>query len=119
VRKTVKTFLIILGCPVGAAALLLIVSSILYSPEYVYRCVVNGESKITDYKIFPEHLIAKSSKPYSYAYDLDETLGETEFSYQTGGELKTQALDYLLEQIGTTSCIVIRGDKVLSEEDLG
>ena len=115
-KKALKALLIAICSVVGAFVLLLIVSSVIYSPEYIYRAVVNGESKITDYRVFPERVIAKSSNPYTYSYNIVDTFGSSEISHLSEGEVKTQNLDDLLEQNGTTSFIVIKGDKVIYEQ---
>ncbi len=115
-KKALKTTLITLGFIAAALAILLIVSSILYSPEYVCHCIANGESKITDYTMFPERVIAKSSDPYAYTYAIDDTFCDREVSYRSGGEPATQKLEDLLAQNGTTSFIVIQNDIVICEQ---
>lgn len=115
-KKALKTLLIILCSIAGAFIVLMVVSMFLYSPQYVYRCVVNGESKITDYQIFPERVIAKSDEPYAYAYAIDDAFCGRQISYQSDGELITQNLEELLKQNGTTSFIVIQNDQVICEQ---
>lgn len=115
-KKALKTLLIILCSIAGAFIVLMVVSMFLYSPQYVYRCIVNGESKITDYQIFPERVIAKSDEPYAYAYDIDDAFCGRQISYQSDGELITRNLEELLKQNGTTSFIVIQNDQVIFEQ---
>lgn len=114
-KRAIKAVFIILCSIAVALALLIVISSIIYSPEYIYRTIVNGESKITDYRLFAKRIIAKSSILYTYVYNLDNDLGRAEISYHSGDEQKTQSLDALPEHNGTTSCIVIHGDKVIYE----
>jgi CubicO group peptidase (beta-lactamase class C family) len=113
--KALKVSLLIFSCIAGALVLLIIVFSILYSPTYIWRILSNGESKITDYRIFPERTIAKSSKSYNYAYALDEDFRNLTIQYKSGGQQAAQNLDALLERNGTTSCIIVHRDKILYE----
>lgn len=113
--KALKAIFITLGCLVGAFVVLLIVSAILYSPEYVIRVIGNGESKITDYQIFPSKVIVKSTTPYKYEYNPDDSIGSLEVTYAFKGKPKTSPLDKLAAGNGTTSLIVIHQDKVVNE----
>lgn len=115
-KRLLKILVIIAGSAAGLLLLLFAVSAILYSPEYIYRAVANGESKITDYKIFPERVIVKSGNPYSYAYDINPAYDGLDLSYRAKGGTETGKLDALAEQNGTTSLIIIKGDKVVYEK---
>jgi CubicO group peptidase (beta-lactamase class C family) len=115
-KKTLRLSLIALGSLAGALALVILVSMALYSPQYIVRVLANGESKITDYRIFPERLIDKSDKPYRFEYAPDENLGSLPVQYTSGGNKATAAFGALLADNGTTSCIVVKGGKVVYEQ---
>jgi CubicO group peptidase (beta-lactamase class C family) len=115
-KKAMRAIIVVLCAITGAFVLLLIISSILYSPEYIYRVLSNGESKITDYQIFPTRVIAKSTDPYTFDYAIDDSFGSAAVRYRSGDAQTTQSIDDLLKENGTTSCIVITGDKVIYEE---
>jgi CubicO group peptidase (beta-lactamase class C family) len=114
-RKILKTSLIALGGIALALILVIAVSCVLYSPEYMWRVLSNGESKITDHTFFPARSIAASSAPYRYAYDLNEGLGNAQVHYISGGEPKEAALDALLKANGTTAFVVIFKDRIVYE----
>ena len=114
-RRIWKLGLMILGCAAAALILVIAVSCILYSPEYMGRVLSKGESKITDYKIFPARAIAASSTPYRFAHDLNENLEKAQIQYTSGGEKKTAALDALLEENGTTAFVIIHKDRIVYE----
>ncbi len=115
-KKPIRIIAIAAGAVLGAFVLLAAVSCVVYTPEYVYRCIVNGESKTTDYLFFPERLIVKSSNPYRYEYRFDDTIGALDVQYTTNGQLRSQALDVLAESTQTTSLIVIHDDRVVYEK---
>lgn len=112
-KKISKTVGWILGGLAAAAVLLLLVSCIVYSPQYIYRAIVNGESKITDYTFFPEKVISKSATPYHYEVALDDALESLTIATNDGG---TVPLSELLEKNETTSTIVIHDDRVVYEQ---
>lgn len=115
-KKVLKIFTIAAGTVAGLFILLIAVSAVLYSPEYMYRILVNGKSKITDYKLFPQRVIEKSGRPYVYCYNIDPSYNSLDISYKSKGESKTEKLDALAEQNGTTSLIIIKGDEVVYEK---
>lgn len=115
-KKAVKAIIIILSSLIGAVLLLVAVSCVLYSPEYIFRCISNGESKITDYKFFPERTIGKSSTPYHYAEAPDSTYDTLNIQYTTKGALLEAPLDTLAKENDTTSLIVAHDDKVVYEK---
>ena len=80
------------------------------------RILKNGESKVSDYKIFPASVIAKSDDPYKYEYNLSQTITRLFFNYKADGENKTAVLDNLLEMSDTTSFIVLNDDKIVYEK---
>ncbi|HWQ72433.1 MAG TPA: serine hydrolase [Desulfitobacteriaceae bacterium] len=115
-KKTIRITLITIGSVLAALLLLVAVSCIVYTPEYIYRCIVNGEGKTSDYLFFPERTIEKSTRPYQYEYMLKDNLADIDVSYTMKGQLLNQPLDTLAKSTGTTSLLVIHQDKVVYEE---
>lgn len=115
-KKKVRIALISMGSIITLIILLIAVSCAIYTPEYVFRCVSNGESKISDYMLFPARIIEKSANPFQYEYAIDRSLADTNISYTTKGQMLKQPLDVLAAGTGTTSLIVIHQDKVLYEK---
>lgn len=99
-------------------ALIILVSAIVYSPLYIYRCLANGESKVTDYQIFPARIIAKSSDPYQYAYEINESFGDLEMTTIANGHEEKNSLEKMLMTNDTSSLVVIHKDKVVYEKYL-
>jgi hypothetical protein len=87
VKKTIRITLITIGSVLAALLLLVAVSCIVYTPEYIYRCIVNGEGKTSDYLFFPERTIEKSTRPYQYEYMLKDNLADIDVSYTMKGQL--------------------------------
>jgi CubicO group peptidase (beta-lactamase class C family) len=107
----------IAGAAILVALLLLIaVSCVVYTPVYVYRCIVNQEGKTTDYLFFPERSIAKSAAPYHYGYNLDSAMNTLDVQYTVKGQTLNQSLDALTQSTGTTSLIVIHKDELVYEK---
>lgn len=115
-KKALKIAAWVLGCVVAVSVLLVGICAIIYSPGYIYRAIVNGESKITDYKFFPKRVIAKSAKPYQYEYALNDALGLKDIRFETDGAEQTLPLEELLAGNQTTSFIIIQDDKIVYEQ---
>lgn len=115
-RKPIKIAAIASGTIIAALIIFIIVSCILFSPEYIYRCVINQEGKTTDYLFFPERVIAKSATPYHYQYDIDSTFNDLDIQYTVKGKLQNMSLDALAESNDTTSLIVVHNDAVVYEK---
>ena len=115
-KKTTKLLLISLTILLIGIVLLLLVSSLIFSPQYVFRTVVNGDSDVMDYKVFPERIIRKSSQPYYYKYNLDESLKDMSIDYTYNGRDRTELLDTFLKETDTTSFIIVYNDKIVMEE---
>lgn len=116
VKKTTKLLLIFIAIPLIGSVLFVLVSSFIYSPQYVIRTIVNGESDVMDYKVFPERIIQRSSQPYYYKYNLNESLKTMPIDFMSKGKGRTESLDALLKETNTTSFIIVHEDKVLLEE---
>jgi len=117
-KKSFKIISIIIGSFVGAFIALVLISAAIFSPEYLYRAIANGESKVTDYEFFPSKAIEKSSHPYSYTYNLQDFLDSLSIDYDSGGIAKSASLLNLLEENNTSSMIVVHNDAVIFEKYL-
>ncbi|WP_066316215.1 serine hydrolase [Bacillus sp. FJAT-29814] len=115
-KKTIKLFLSFLIISLICSILLVFVSSIKFSPQYVFRTIVNGNSDVMDYKVFPERIIQKSSQPYTYQYDLVGSLKTMPIDYDFSGKSRKKPLDTFLKDTDTTSFIIVHDDKVVLEE---
>ncbi|WP_409271868.1 serine hydrolase domain-containing protein [Neobacillus sp. SCS-31] len=111
-----KLLLIFLTISLIGSLLLVFVSSILFSPQYVFRTIVNGNSDVMDYKVFSERIIQKSSQPYRYKYNLDESLKDMSIDYTYKGIHRNKTLNSFLKETNTTSFIIVHDDKVVLEE---
>jgi CubicO group peptidase (beta-lactamase class C family) len=115
-RKPIRIAAIVSGSIIAALILFIIVSCILFPPEYIYRSIINQEGKTTDYLFFPERIIAKSAKPYHYQYNIDSSFNDLDVQYTVKGKLQNKPLDSLAESNDTTSLIVVHDDAVVYEE---
>lgn len=114
-KKFIQITLLAVLSLAGFLLAVLVVSAAVYSPTYMARILRNGESKITDYRLFPERIIAKGEHVYTYESQPDEVLPQAEIRYLSGGEQRTRPLEQLLEENGTTSCLVIKDDVLVYE----
>lgn len=117
-KKYLKGILITFCAVMGTLILLLAVSAILYTPEYILRCIRNGESEISDYQVFPERAIQRSASPYRYEEAPDSSIDALEVSYTIKGEAQAGILGKTLEDLGTTSLLVVHNDKLVYEKYL-
>lgn len=115
-RKAIRITAIIGGSILAAALLLVAVSCVIFTPEYIYRCIVNQEGKTTDYLFFPERKIEKSAAPYQYAVRPDSAIGALDIQYTTKGQPRNQPLGELAKRTATTSLLVIHHDEIVHEE---
>ena len=114
-KRLKRGSLILAAVVLGGLALMTIVSAFIYSPAYLYRAVVNGESKTTDYLLFPERKLPKSETPYNYPEMLDETILEQPLEWEAGGETISGDLQTLVEGTNTTSLLIIQDDQLVLE----
>lgn len=107
------------GSLIGLLLMVIAISAMIYSPDYMYRVLINGESKVTDYQFFPERLIQRSTDPYDYQYEIDKNMGKLACIYtDLDGEQHTEPLLSILKNNDTTSIIVIQDDTVQYEKYL-
>lgn len=93
-------------------------SVVYYSPEYMYRVIIYGESDVDDYNIFPERTIQHSAKPYYYEMKVNYTLEDIVINYKYNNKDYEKTLIDLLEDTKTTSFIIIHEDKIVYEKYL-
>lgn len=115
-KKILKSLFLVLTITLLGSILLVFVSSFIFSPQYVLRTIVNGNSDVMDYKIFPERMIQKSSRPYYYKYNVDESLKSMPIDYMYRGERRSKPLDVFLQETNTTSFIIVHDNIVVYEE---
>ena len=90
-------------------AMLILVSAVLFSPQYMFRILRYGESDVNDRQIFPERPIKRSDYPYGYARGIKDSLDLVKLS---GRE---QTLGSFLEGTDTTAFLIIQGDVLVYE----
>lgn len=115
-KKVLHIFGLAIAGIILTAVVVIAVSCIIYSPEYMIRILVNGESKITDYMIFPERVIAKHGSPYFYEQAPDAGLHALEVAYESAdGKEKSASLLQTVTGNDTTAFIVVHNDKIIFE----
>ena len=115
-RNVFKVIISSVAVILGLCIVLIAVSALMYSPTYMYRIITNMDSSITDYKIFPERVIAKEGQTYSYDHALNDALSELQVTYATNGNTEVQSLSDFIKKTDTTSFIIIRDDKIVYEQ---
>ena len=89
------------------------IASVVYSPEYVQRCVFRGESSVYDFQNSPNRTVQASPKPFVFRHGT----AEDEYRVRTllQSILKIDDLDSFLADAGTQAFIVIQNDAILYE----
>jgi CubicO group peptidase (beta-lactamase class C family) len=111
-KKIGKIILWVVGGLAGILAIFLLVMCVVYSPEFVRRCLFSGAETVYDYKIFPERKLEASSNPYTYKSDLDEVGVKAAFEANP----KVGNLEELLASTGSQAFIVIQDDVIRYEK---
>lgn len=114
-KRMKKICITMLAVILGGLVLMTAISALLYSPAYLYRVIGNGESKTTDYLIFPERILPKSEAPYSYVNAPDEALFNQPVEWRMGGEARSGDLQTLLNGTNTSSLLIVSSDKLVLE----
>ena len=116
--KLTKTKKLVVGLLTPVAAVLLafsmlcIVTMCMYSPTFLGRVLIHWDSGVTDYKVFPERVIEKSEKPYSYVRNINPSLENITVGYK-----KTKkTLGDFVENTDTTSFIIVKDDEIVYEK---
>lgn len=81
---------------------------------YVARQVAWGDSRVTDYQLFPARAIANAPPVYRFRSRLAPELLQP-ITYQSGGQTRQLGFEEFLEATNTTSFIVIKDDTILYE----
>jgi len=112
VKSIGKIVLWIVGGLSAILAVFLLVMCVLYSPEFVRRCLFSGDETVYDYQIFPGRKLEASSNPYNYKRILDEAGVKAAFEVNP----KVGNLENLLASTGTQAFIVIKDDVIKFEK---
>lgn len=112
-KKVVKIGLAALLVLILLVVLPLVIVSLLYSPEYVQRCVSRGESDVYDYQNFPNRTMQASQEPFFFQQGSAEDEARVRTLLQN--ILKIDDLDSFLQASGTQALIIIQNDTVLYE----
>ncbi len=109
---------ILIGVLTPIAALLLafliicIVTMCMYSPTFLGRVLIHWDSSVDDYEIFPERVINKGERPYTYVKDIDPALDGVTVNYSN----KQKPLGEFVESTDTSSFIIVKNDRVVYEQ---
>jgi CubicO group peptidase (beta-lactamase class C family) len=81
---------------------------------YVARQVAWGDSRVTDYQLFPERAIANAPPVFHFQQRPAPSLLKP-IEYQSGGQTRQLDFEVFLKASNTTSCIVLKDDVLLYE----
>ncbi len=95
-----------------AFAILCIVTMCMYSPTFLGRVLSHWDSKITDYKIFPERTIQKSETPYVYERNINGEIGNIKLTHSK----KQKTLSEFVKTSDTTSLLIVKNDELVYEQ---
>lgn len=95
-----------------AFLILCIVTISIYSPVFLGRVLTHWDSSVTDYKVFPERVIQKSDKSYTYMKNINSSLNDLVVDYS--GKQKT--LSEFVKSTKTTSFIIAKNDEIIYEQ---
>ena len=111
-----RKLLLISAILFGVVLLTLAVSAVLYSPEYMRRVLIYGESDVDDHLIFPERTIQKSSTPHAYREELRGSLSTMKVPYESEGKPYEKTLSQLVTESDTSALIIIHQDALVYEQ---
>jgi len=92
--------------------ILCVTTMCIYSPTFLGRVLTHWDSKVSDYKIFPERIIEKSEKPYNYEKNVNTDLSNIIVEYSN----KKKSLAEFVKNTDTTSFIIVKNDKIVYEQ---
>ena len=113
--KSGKKKIVLISVLTPVAALLLaflilcLVTVSMFSPTFLGRVLTHWDSSVTDYKVFPERVIRRSGQPYSYAKNIDLSLGSVKVNHKN----KQKNLTEFVKGTGTTSFIIVKNDEIV------
>ncbi len=111
-KKIGKIVLWVLGSLAAILAVFLLAMCVLYSPEFVRRCLFSGEETVYDYQIFPERKLEASPNTYTFKSDFDEAGVKAAFEANPN----VGNLEELLASTGSQAFIVIQDDVIRYEK---
>lgn len=103
-----KTFIRVLGGVGLAVVTLLVISSIIYSPEYMFRVIKYGQSDVDDMYVFSSRDIEPSDDPFTYNQEIDLNIGNIMVN-------ESDSLLELLEKSSTTSFLIVHNNDLIYE----
>jgi len=112
-KRVWKIVAIALIAIVLSVLLPLTIASILYSPEYVQRCVFWGPSDVYDYEKFPQRMI--QAGPEHFFFRQGSADDEARIRSMLESALGIDDPDRALEAAGAQAFIVIQNDTILYE----
>ena len=95
-----------------AFLILCVTTMCMYSPNFLGRVLTHWDSNISDYKIFPERIIEKSEKPYSYVKNINPDLSNVTVEYSN----KQKSLSDFVSDTDSTAFIIVKNDKIIYEQ---
>ena len=95
-----------------AFLILCIATMYMYSPIFLGRVLIHWDSRVSDYKIFPERVVQKSEHPYSYTKNINPLLENITVDYSN----KKKLLHEFVESTDTTSFIIVKNDEIIYEQ---
>jgi CubicO group peptidase (beta-lactamase class C family) len=93
-------------------AIILGITSLVYSPEFVLRLLRWGDADVYDYQKFPERELAPSDTPFEFSSNLKEDQVHSQFEQLAN----LDDFDSFLEDSHTQAFIVIQDDAVVYEQ---
>lgn len=117
-KKLTKTkkIVIAISAPVIAILLAFLIlctaTMCMFSPTYLGRVLTYWDSSVTDYKIFPERVIAKSEQSYIYTKNINSSLDDIIVSYQN----RQRTLNEFIKNTDTTSFLIVKNDEIVYEK---
>lgn len=111
-KKILLCFIIPVSALVLAFLFLCVTTMYMYSPIFLGRVLTHWDSNITDYTIFPERIIEKSEKSYSYVKDISLDLRNITVEYSNN----QKSLVDFVNDTDTASFIIVKNDKIIYEQ---
>jgi len=84
----------------------------MYSPTFLSRTLTHWNSAVTDYKVFPQKVIAKSDNPYRYTKNINSSLD----NITVGHSNKQITLSKFIQSTDTTSFLIVKNDTIIYEK---
>ena len=111
-RKIGKTLLWVVSIFLVVIVIAIITYSFIYSPEYVIRALMWGDSDVYDYQKFPERVMEQGSEIFYFEEKLDEARINSMFETQP----LIDEMEPFIEGSDTQALIIIQDDTILFEK---